>query len=150
MCRAALLASLVAAGVCLVAAPSCLRPRGEPEREGALEGNPWEKLRREEARRQRLEERSRAVNERLEAKVRVAEALRASRLSLPDAAAAFRDIDARYPVGWDLSDPEACARDAIEWVRSISKDKSRPDLGSLLEEELGEWLRQGGRLPPPR
>jgi len=110
----------------------------------------------EEWRRNReLDAQGEAILRRLEAKDRIARAVLDGRLSLPEAAQCFRDLDRDWS-DFDIeffrasvpgaSDAERYCRLTISWVRTCVKN--RPDQGKevlrRLEAELQQLLRDGG------
>jgi hypothetical protein len=109
-----------------------------------------------------LDELSRAVQRRTAEKERMAAQVAEGRLTLPDAAARFRDLDRQPPpFYWDQfrheypgrSDEERHCREVISYVRAL---QDGPDRGAAvaarLEAELRDLLDRGDlRLPkaPP-
>jgi hypothetical protein len=88
---------------------------------------------------------------RILAKGRTAEAVRAGRLTLLEAAAAFRDADRDNPDAPAPDDLDAYCGLVVAWVRGpCAGGKTRPDLAELLEAERVEmgW-EELLRLPGP-
>jgi len=108
-----------------------------------------------------FEGRFEAARLRILAKGQIADALVAGRLTLPEAAARLRDVDARsldfrpavferaYPGN---SDDERYCRAAIGWAASRlhGRPDEAPEVVVRLERELDAYLRRGTlRLPAP-
>jgi hypothetical protein len=97
-----------------------------------------------------------AVSDRLSAKAHIADEVAAGRLSLREAAAAFRDLDAQqprqvydhpaaFPPG--ASEDERRCRAVIDWAVNAAPPDHAPALARRLEAELEVLLRQD---PVPR
>src|SRR5690242_16865673 len=92
---------------------------------------------------------------RIEAKNRLAREVLAGRLSLPEAAAAFKALDAAGPAKArrcpsTTLDDEGLCRKVISWVEAIAPPGEGEEAACRLEAELDERVRQDTlRLPDP-
>ncbi len=128
--------------------------------------NPWARIAREQARGERLEARLRETTRRMAARDQVIAALCAGRLTLLEAAARFRDLDAECPdprrdiltlvmrkfdpTGNGLSYDECVCRTVIDYVRRgrEGQDPEHSCAGTAeaaprLEEEYRQLVRAG-------
>lgn len=138
---------------------------------GRFPASPWTRLAREQARAERLEAQLQEALRRMAARDEVVEAVRTGRLTLREAAARFRALDAgcpdprrtiltltarkRDPQGHNLSYEECVYRNVIEHVRRGKEIQSADDFDGdaddiipRLEEEY-RWLVQLGALHLP-
>jgi hypothetical protein len=106
---------------------------------------------RERERARRLDDLEQRLKERDAVRLRVRAEVQAGRMSLLQAAAAFRDLDVRLPVDRPPRDAEGYCREVILWSRPSEPEVAPPDLVERLEAELNERLRTGGlQLPLPQ